>query len=119
MCIRDRTDALAKKQLPKFQLLGLNVGANSDGNASFTGKGRYFAPFGNNYAFQSEGEYFYSKGQREGQFDFGLVDRINRFQAGLFGSFKHVNLTGDQTGGTLGQGALTMEYLFKLSLIHI
>ena len=113
------TDALAKKQLPKFQLLGLNVGPNSDGNASFTGKGRYFAPFGNNYAFQSEGEYFYSKGQREGQFDFGLVDRINRFQAGLFGSFKHVNLTGDQTGGTLGQGALTMEYLFKWGKIGV
>jgi hypothetical protein len=113
------TDALAKKQLPKFQLLGLNVGANSDGNASFTGKGRYFAPFGNNYAFQSEGEYFYSKGQREGQFDFGLVDRINRFQAGLFGSFKHVNLSGDQTGGTLGQGALTMEYLFKWGKVGV
>jgi hypothetical protein len=110
---------MAKKQLPKFQLLGMNVGANSDGNASFTGKGRYFAPFGNNYAFQSEGEYFYSKGQREGQFDFGLVDRINRFQAGLFGSFKHVNLTGDQTGGTLGQGALTMEYLFKWGKIGV
>jgi len=113
------TDAMAKKQLPKFQLLGMNVGANSDGNASFTGKGRYFSPFGNNYAFQSEGEYFYSKGQREGQFDFGLVDRINRFQAGLFGSFKHVNLTGDQTGGTLGQGALTMEYLFKWGKIGV
>src|SRR5665213_214161 len=53
------TDAIDKKQLPKFQMLGMNVGANSDGNASFTGKGRYFAPFGNNYAFQSEGEYFY------------------------------------------------------------
>jgi OmpA family/PKD domain len=113
------TDAIAKKQLPKFQLLGMNVGGNSDGNATFTGKGRYFAPFGNNYAFQSEGEYFYSKGQREGQFDFGLVDRINRFQAGLFGSFKHVNLTGDQTGGTLGQGALTMEYLFKWGKIGV
>lgn len=113
------TDAMAKKQLPKFQLLGMNVGANSDGNASFTGKGRYFAPFGNNYAFQSEGEYFYSKGQREGQFDFGLVDRINRFQVGLFGSFKHVNLSGDQTGGTLGQGALTMEYLFKWGKIGV
>jgi hypothetical protein len=113
------TDAMAKKQLPKFQLLGMNVGANSDGNASFTGKGRYFAPFGNNYAFQSEGEYFYSKGQREGQFDFGLVDRINRFQAGLFGSFKHVNLTGDQTGGTLGQAAVTMEYLFKRGKIGV
>jgi hypothetical protein len=113
------TNALAKKQLPKFQLLGMNVGGNSDGNATFTGKGRYFAPFGNNYAFQSEGEYYYSKGQREGQFDFGLVDRINRFQAGLFGSFKHVNLTGDQTGGTLGQGAVTMEYLFKWGKVGV
>ena len=107
------TDALEKKQLPKFQLLGMNVGANDTGDVTFTGKGRYFAPFGNNYAFQSEGEYFYNKGQREGQFDFGLVDRIGRFQAGLFSSFKHVNLTGDQTGGTLGEGAVTFEYLFK------
>ncbi len=113
------TDAMDKRQLPKFQLLGMNVGGNSDGNATFTGKGRYFAPFGTNYAFQSEGEYFYSKGQREGQFDFGLVDRINRFQAGLFGSFKHVNLTGDETGGTLGQGALTMEYLFKWGKVGV
>jgi hypothetical protein len=107
------TDALDKKALPKFQLLGVNVGANNNGDVTFTGKGRYFAPFGNNYAFQSEGEYFYNKGQREGQFDFGLVDRINRFQAGLFGSFKHVNLSGDQTGGTIGQAAFTAEYLFR------
>lgn len=107
------TDALDKKALPKFQLMGVNVGANNNGDITFTGKGRYFAPFGNNYAFQSEGEYFYNKGQREGQFDFGLVDRINRFQVGLFGSFKHVNLTGDQTGGTIGQAAFNAEYLFK------
>ncbi|MSV34541.1 MAG: OmpA family protein [Bryobacterales bacterium] len=107
------TDALDKKTLPKFQLMGVNVGANNNGDVTFTGKGRYFAPFGNNYAFQSEGEYFYNKGQREGQFDFGLVDRINRFQVGLFGSFKHVNLTGDQTGGTIGQAAFTADYLFQ------
>ncbi len=78
----------------------------------FTGKGRYFGTFGQHYALQTEGEYFYSRGQREGQFDVGLVDRVGRFQAGLFSSFKHVNLTGDQTGGTLGQGAVTLEYLF-------
>ena len=107
------TDAIDKKTPPKFQLLGMNVGANNNGDVTFTGKGRYFAPFGNNYAFQSEGEYFYNKGQREGQFDMGLVDRIGRFQAGLFSSFKHINLTGDQTGGTLGEGAVTLEYLFK------
>jgi len=107
------TDALDKRQPPKFQMLGMNLGANDNGDVTFTGKGRYFAPFGNNYAFQSEGEYFYNKGQREGQFDLGLVDRIGRFQAGLFSSFKHINLTGDQTGGTLGEGAVTLEYLFK------
>jgi hypothetical protein len=113
------TDAIDKKTPPKFQLLGMNVGANSNGDVTFTGKGRYFAPFGNNYAFQSEGEYFYNKGQREGQFDMGLVDRIGRFQAGLFSSFKHVNLTGDQTGGTLGEGAVTLEYLFKWGKVGV
>jgi OmpA family/PKD domain len=113
------TDAIDKKTPPKFQLLGMNVGADSDGDITFTGKGRYFAPFGNNYAFQSEGEYFYNKGQREGQFDMGLVDRVGRFQAGLFSSFKHVNLTGDQTGGTLGEGAVTLEYLFKWGKVGV
>jgi hypothetical protein len=98
---------------PRFEVLGMNVGSTGNGNATFTGKGRYFAPFGEHYAFQSEGEYFYSSGQREGQFDVGLVDRVDRFQAGLFASFKHVNLVGDQNGGTLGQGAVTLEYLFK------
>ena len=102
-----------QKRTPKFEVLAMNVGSTGTGDATFTGKGRYFAPFAEHYAFQSEGEYFYSRGQREGQFDLGLVDRIDRFQAGLFSSFKHVNLTGDQTGGTLGQGAVTLEYLFK------
>ncbi len=113
------TDAIDKRTPPKFQNLGMNVGANSNGDITFTGKGRYFAPFGNNYAFQSEGEYFYNKGQREGQFDMGLVDRIGRFQAGLFSSFKHVNLTGYQTGGTLGEGAVTLEYLFKWGKVGV
>ena len=104
---------LDKNRAPRFEMLGMNVGATNDGNATFTGKGRYFAPFAEHYAFQGQGEYFYSKGQREGQFDFGLVDRVGRFQAGLFSSFKHVNLTGDQTGGTLGQASVSLEYLFK------
>ena len=107
------SDAIDKKTPPKFQLLGLNVGSNQSGDVTATGKGRFFAPFGDNYGFQAEGEYLYNKGQREGQIDFGLVDRIGRFQAGLFSSFKHVNLTGDQTGGTLGQASASVEYLFK------
>lgn len=110
---------LDKNKTPHFELLGLNAGSTSTGDATATGKGRYFAPFAEHYAVQSEGEYFYSKGQREGQFDLGLVDREGRFQAGLFSSFKHVNLTGDQTGGTLGQGALTLDYLFPWGKIGV
>ncbi len=113
-------DAVAKatvdeheRRNPKFEMLGVNVGPTSSGDATFTGKGRFFSPIGKNFAFQSEGEYFYSKGQREGQFDFGGVERIRRFEAGLFASFKHVNMTGNQTGGTLGQAAFTADYLFK------
>jgi hypothetical protein len=107
------TAEIEKKKDPRFELLGMNVGSNQEGDVTFTGKGRYFAPFGPNYAFQAESEYLYNRGQREGQFDFGLVDRISRFQAGLFASFKHVNLSGDQTGGTLGQGAVTLDYIGK------
>lgn len=113
------TTEIEKKKDPRFELLGMNIGANQEGDISFTGKGRYFAPFGPNYAFQSEGEYFYNKGQREGQFDLGLVDRISRFQAGLFASFKHANLSGDQTGGTLGQGAVTLDYIAKWGKIGV
>lgn len=102
-----------ERRNPKFELLGLNAGGTGNGDATATAKGRYFSAFGEHYAVQSEGEYFYSRGQREGQFDIGLVDRVGRFQAGLFSSFKHANLTGDQTGGTLGQGAATLEYLFN------
>ena len=108
-----------ERRNPKFELLGLNVGPTSSGDATFTGKGRYFNPIGQHFAFQSEGEYFYSKGQREGQFDFGGVERIGHFQTGLFASFKHVNLSGDQTGGTLGQGALTVDYITKWGKIGV
>ena len=105
---------------PRFSLLGANVGADGSGNATFTGKGRYFAPFAEHFAFQAEAEYLYFNTQREGQFDFGLVDRIGtHVQAGLFGSFKHVNLEGAQSGGTLGQGALTVDYLFKLGRLGV
>jgi hypothetical protein len=34
-------------------------------------------------------------------------------QAGLFASFKHVDLVHAQNGGTLEQGALTLDYIFK------
>ena len=111
---------LDKRTKPRFELLNLNAGPDGNGNLTFTGKGRFFAPFGNGFAFQTEAEYYYVKGQEEGQFDFGLVDRIiPRLQAGLFSSFKHVNLAGNQTGGTLGQASLTLDYIFKYGMAGI
>ncbi len=108
-----------KGKKPMFQVLNANVGADGNGNVTFTGKGRFFAPFGSTYAFQAQGEYLYFRGQKEGQFDFGLIDRINRFQAGLFASFKNVSLAGNQNSGTLGQASLTMDYLFKWGKVGI
>jgi hypothetical protein len=99
---------------PRFQLLGVNIGVDDTGNTTFTGKGRFFAPMGERFGFQADGEYLYYKNQREGQFDFGLVDRLTpHFQVGLFGSFKHVTMTQFQNGGTLGQAAFNADYIFK------
>jgi hypothetical protein len=104
---------LDKNKTPKFQLLGVNLGMDQGGNLTATGKGRFFGVFEDHYAIQAEAEYMYFRGQQEGQFDLGLVDRIGRFQGGLFYSFKHVSLAGNQNGGTLGQAAVSLDYLFK------
>ena len=105
---------------PKFQMLGANIGADGNGDVTFTGKGRFFDTMGSRFGFEAQGEYYYMRGQREGQFDVGLVDRLGRrVQAGLFASFKHVTLAGNQSGGTLGQGALAIDYLFSRGRIGI
>ena len=57
----------------RFALLGVNVGSDDRGNVTFSGKGRYFAPFADHFAFQAQAEYLYFKTQREGQFDFGQI----------------------------------------------
>lgn len=99
----------------KFSLLGLNVGPTMDGSLTFTGKGRFFSPFGGSgtHAVQAEGEYMYYRNRQEGQFDIGLVNRWNRVQAGLFSSFKYVGMKDLGGGGTLAQGAFTFDYLFR------
>src|SRR5271170_5657426 len=71
---------VAKKEEPKFQMLGMNVGIDDTGNTTFTGKGRYFSPFGEHFALQAQAEYLYFKTDREGQFDTGVVDRLGPFQ---------------------------------------
>ncbi len=115
--------AIEETRPSRFTLLGLNFGPTlgesqftglGRGNLTFTGRGRYFAPFGQSgmHALQAEGEYLYYRDRQEGQFDIGLVNRYRTMQLGLFSSFKHVGLT-DLGGGTLGQGAVTLDYLFS------
>jgi hypothetical protein len=111
---------LDAEKTPKFQLLGANVGADGNGGVTFTGKGRFFDTMGTRFGFEAQGEYYYVKGQQEGQFDLGLVDRLGKHvQAGLFSSFKHVTLAGNQTGGTLGEGAVAVDYIFSRGRVGI
>ena len=97
----------------RFSLLGLNVGPDTTKNITFTGKGRFFAPFSDHHAVQAEGEYLYFRDRQEGQFDIGLVNRYKNFQAGLFSSMKYAHLREWRAGGTLAQGAVTLDYLFN------
>jgi outer membrane protein OmpA-like peptidoglycan-associated protein len=115
--VKSQLDA---EKTPKFQLLGANVGADGNGSVTFTGRGRFFDTLGTRFGFQAQAEYYYVHGQREGQADIGLVDRLGRHvQAGLFASFKHVTLAGNQSGGTLGEGALAVDYIFSRGRVGI
>lgn len=116
---RSTEEALKRERMPRFSLMGLNAGVDDSGNLTFTGKGRYFAPFRNNFALQAQGEYMYWRDRKEGQFDAGLVYRLGNVQTGLFSSFKHVTFNEYQNGGTLGQGALAVDYLFSRGKIGL
>ncbi|MBA3974084.1 MAG: hypothetical protein C0504_07700 [Candidatus Solibacter sp.] len=105
---------------PRFSILGVNLGADQDRKVTFQGRGRYFAPFGDKYAFQGQGEYFYFRDRQEAQGDFGLVNRFHqRAQFGAFASFKHVRLEQFQQGGTLGQAAFTLDYIFSRGRVGV
>jgi hypothetical protein len=100
-------------RMPRFSLLGINAGLDQDRNLTFTGKGRFFAPFKEQFAIQAQGEYMYFRDRKEGEIDFGLVDRfIPRAQFGVFNSFKHVDLRNMSSGATLGQASATLDYIF-------
>jgi hypothetical protein len=126
--------------MPRFSIINLNAGADQSGDLTFTGRGRYFMPFKEQFAVQLQGEYMYHRDRQEGQFDFGVVNRFaTRAQAGLFGSFKHVNFSGDVPGrniftdepvsqfsqgeitgnGTLGQASATLDYLFTRGRVGV
>lgn len=87
-------EQIERARMPRYSISGLNVGADQDGKLTFTGRGRLFMPFKEQFAVQMQGEYMYFRDRKEGQADVGLVHRFaTRAQAGVFGSFKHVSFT--------------------------
>ncbi len=124
---KEATNAVdeARKHNQKFSLLGINVGptygSSSRGDATFDANGRFFSPFGGDgtSAVQAQGEYIYNPQAQEAQFDLGLVNRWGNLQAGVFGSFKYLNYKQYQNGGTLGQGAFLLDYIFNRGRIGV
>jgi flagellar motor protein MotB len=107
-------EAVKKNNEPRFTLMGVNAGLDRMKDLTLSGRAQLFLPFRERFALQMQGEYMYFRDRREGQVDLGLVSRVHKqFQAGLFSSFRRVDLRGLQQGGTLGQAALTLDYLFK------
>ena len=109
----------AQARNKKFSLLALNVGPTlgnrPTGDVTFSGRGQFFSPFGGDgtHAVQAQGEYMYYPGQQEGQFDIGLVNRWDHVQAGLFSSFKYIRMSEYANGGSMGQGAFLLDYVFS------
>jgi hypothetical protein len=133
-------EQIERARMPRFSILGLNAGADQSGNLTFTGRGRYFMPFKEQFAVQIGGEYMYHRDRQEGQVDFGLVNRFaTRAQAGIFASFKNVNFSGRTPGnniftdrpvtqfsqgevtgnGTLGQASAVIDYLFTRGRVGV
>jgi len=122
------TNALneAQNRNKKFSLLGLDVGptfagGRPQGDVTVHGSGQFFSPFGGDgtHAVQAQGEYIRYPGDQEGQFDVGLVNRWDHLQAGMFASFKYIRLGGDTSGGSMGQGAFLVDYLFSRGRIGL
>jgi plastocyanin len=56
----------------------------------------------------------YFRDRQEGQFDLGLVTRFRKnLQAGVFSSFRTVNLREHDNNGTLGQASFTLDWLLR------
>lgn len=117
----NQVEAKEKANNHKFSNVGINIGPAfgagraNDSHVSASANGQFFSPFGadGSHAVQAQGEYMYSPGIQEGQFDLGLVDRVGAFQAGAFASFKYLNFGQYQQGGVVGQAAFLADYLFN------
>jgi hypothetical protein len=45
-------EQIERARMPRFSIVGLNAGADQSGNITFTGRGRYFMPFKEQFAVQ-------------------------------------------------------------------
>ena len=102
------------KPSEKYARYNLMTGpASPGGNLNVGARGQVFLPFAEHHALQAQGEYVHSFRRNEGQFDLGIVNRFGPMQAGVFSSFKYVKFEEFSHGGSLGQAAGTLDYLFS------
>ena len=102
------------KPSDKYARYNLMTGpASPDGNLTVGAQGQVFLPFGDRHAVQAQGDFRHSFRRNEGQFDLGIVNRFGPMQAGVFSSFKYVKFQEFSHGGSLGQAAGTLDYLFS------
>ena len=103
----------APKPSERYARYNLMAGPTSpDGNLTVGAQGQVFMPFGEHHALQAQGDFMRNFRRNEGQFDLGIVNRFGPMQAGVFSSFKYVKFDEFSHGGTLGQAATTLDYLF-------
>lgn len=111
--VRDELEEFDRSKLGKYATFNLDAGPTArTGDLSVTGRGRVFVPFAQHHALQTQAEYMHFLGRDEGQFDLGLVSRWGDVQLGGFSSFKYVKFSEFENGGGLGQGAVTLDYIF-------
>ncbi len=97
---------------PLFSLVGVRLGPDQDGSASWAAHGRFFAPFARRSALQVEGRYDWYHDRREGQLDSALVNRVRDVQLGLFASARYVTMEAYNPGRWLSQMGVTVDYMF-------
>jgi len=101
------------KPSEKYARYNLTAGPDSpEGNLTVGAQGQVFLPFGGQHALQAQGDFRHGFRRNEGQFDLGIVNRFGPMQAGIFSSFRYVKFGEYSQGGSLGQAAGTLDYLF-------
>ena len=112
--VRQMIGEEAPKPSDKYARYNLMAGpASPGGNLAVGAEGQVFLPFAGRHAVQAQGDFRHSFGRNEGQFDLGIVNRFGPVQAGVFSSFKYVKFQEFSHGGSLGQAAGTLDYLFS------